>query len=100
MKTTRNTITRTITLQITEEDLKRAIITELGPLTFELAQWDLAAIALGETRLDIIAGKRRDCPGVDIDFTFELEEDGGWQTETKSEDPRRQDAPDPGARSA
>jgi hypothetical protein len=97
MKTTRNTITRTITLQITEEDLKRAILTELGPLTLELHQWDLTAIDLDFH----LTNTQEDHPTRTalIDLTFELEEDGGWQTETKSEDPR-QDAPDPGERSA
>ncbi len=100
MKTTRNTITRAITLQLTEEELKRAIITELGPISFELARWDLTAIDLGDTRLEVIASKGRDRPGVDIDLTFELEEEGGWQTDTKGEDPRQPGPSDPGARSS
>ncbi len=62
METTRNTVTRTITLRITEEELKRALTEELGPVTLNLDEWELIT-----TTLDYIEE-----PSV-IDFTFELE---------------------------
>ena len=62
METTRNTVTRTITLRITEEELKRALTKELGPITLNLKEWDLINVIH-----DYIADPTL------IDYTFELE---------------------------
>jgi hypothetical protein len=62
VETTQNTVTRTVTLRITEEDLKRAIEDTLGPITIKLDKWDLVNV-----EHDYIEE-----PTV-IDFTFELE---------------------------
>lgn len=62
METTRNSVTRTVTLRITEEELKRALADTLGPITIKLDKWDLVLIEHDYIEEPTL-----------IDFTFELE---------------------------
>lgn len=97
METTRNTNTRTITLRITEEELKRAIAEELGPLTVRLESWDLTAVEL-DYPIDAELGALEANPSrpAVLDFTFELESE---HPTTASELEEAGGAPDPAVRS-